>query len=75
LKAHDSILAVDGAPILGEDGLRSNLLRGPEGTSVVLTVQSPGEAPREVRVERRSIRGATPVPYEILITPSGKRIG
>lgn len=75
LKIHDSILAVDGQPVVNEDGTRNNILRGPEGTSIDLTVQSPGEEPRTLRVPRQRIAGALPVPYSVLTTPQGKRIG
>ncbi len=75
LKAHDSILAVDGEPIIDEDGVRRNLLRGPADTQITVTVQSPGEEPRDVLITRRRISAPTPVPAEVLITPGGKRIG
>ena len=75
LRPHDNILAVDGEAIVDENGLRRDLLRGPEGTSIELTVQTPGEAPRQVSVTRRRILGATPVPYEVLVTSNGRRIG
>jgi C-terminal peptidase prc len=75
LKAHDSILAADGQPIIDESGVRSDLIRGPEGTIVELTVQTPGEEPRQVPVTRGRITSSLPVPYEVFTTPSGKRVG
>jgi carboxyl-terminal processing protease len=75
LKAHDSILAVDGEPIIDENGVRRNLLRGPADTQITVTVQSPGKPPRDVLITRRRISAATPVPAELLVTPGGKRIG
>lgn len=50
LKSRDRILAV-------EDDLcvRVDAIRGPEGTEVRLQVVSPGEAPREVHITRRTI--------------------
>ena len=75
LKIHDSILAVDGTPILSDEGFRRNLLRGPDGSTINLTVQTPGEAPREAQVVRRRITGSTPVPSQVLTTPDGRRIG
>jgi carboxyl-terminal processing protease len=75
LKAHDSILMVDGLPIIDENGLIREVIRGPEGTEVTLTVQTPGEVPREVTITRRRISGSTPVPYQLITTPTGKRIG
>lgn len=53
LQAHDSIYAIDGDPVLLEEGVQAvQRVRGPSGTSVVLTVQSPGGDRREVRVQR-----------------------
>lgn len=75
LKLHDSILAADGQAIVDEEGFRRDLLRGLEGTQVELTVQSPGEEPRQVTVTRRRITGVLPVPYQVVTSPAGKRIG
>lgn len=75
LKPHDSILEVDGEPILeGEIDRRVNL-RGPAGSQVTLKVQSPGQAPRQIQLTRRQIDSEIPVPYEILTSPDGRRIG
>jgi carboxyl-terminal processing protease len=53
LKAHDSILAIDGSPVLLEEGLTAvNRVRGPAGSSVTLSIQSPGEPARSVEVQR-----------------------
>ena len=53
LKAHDSIFAIDGNPILLEEGLRAvDRVRGPAGSSVTLSVQSPGGSERSVEVKR-----------------------
>ena len=75
LRAHDNILTVDGQPILDENGMRRDLLRGPEGTSLTISVRSPGQAPRQVEITRRRITASLPVPHQILITPGGNRIG
>lgn len=75
LQAHDSLLAIDGEPLV-EDGIaKFHLLRGPEGSQVELTVQSPGEEPRQVTLLRQRINSILPVPYQVLLTPDGKRIG
>jgi C-terminal peptidase prc len=64
VKAHDAILAVDGQPILDENGLlQSELVRGPEGSEVTLTIQTPGQEPYDVTLERRHIGSATPVDF------------
>lgn len=75
LKARDSILAVNGEPILDENGLMKDIVRGPENTSITLTVQSPAQPPRNLQVTRQRITGAVPVPYQIFTSSAGKRIG
>ncbi|HXF85808.1 MAG TPA: S41 family peptidase [Anaerolineales bacterium] len=53
LKAHDSIFAIDGNPVLLEEGLNVvNRIRGPAGSSVTLHVQTPGEEQRLIKVTR-----------------------
>jgi carboxyl-terminal processing protease len=68
-------LEVDGLPIIDEEGNIRELIRGPEGSDVTLTVQTPGQEPREVTITRQRISGPLPVPYQLVVTPSGKRIG
>jgi C-terminal peptidase prc len=63
LRAHDSIVAVDGQTLFGEGGVRTEAIRGPEGTEVALTIQRPGEAPFEVTLVRRRISGPLPIDY------------
>jgi carboxyl-terminal processing protease len=75
LQPHDSILAVDGTPILDKNGDRRVLLRGPAGSQITLTVQSPGQAPRQVPITRGQIDSEMPVPHQVLTSPQGKRIG
>ncbi len=75
LRPHDNILAVDGKPIIGEDGSRTEMLRGQAGSPVTLTVQRPGSPPRQVELIRQVITGSLPVPYEVITSASGKRIG
>jgi len=75
LRPHDSILEADGVPVLDENGTRRDLLRGPAGTQVTLTVQSPGEAPRRVNVIRNQVNGPVPVFYTWLESPDGGKIG
>jgi C-terminal peptidase prc len=53
LQAHDSIFAIDGSPILLEEGITAvDRVRGPAGSSVTLDVQTPGTAERSVEVKR-----------------------
>lgn len=56
LQPHDAIYAVDGQPIRVEDRETIvNRIRGPKGTSVTLTVQTPGEERRDVTITRDTI--------------------
>ncbi len=58
LKAHDSIYAVDGTPVLLEEGADVVLrVRGEPGTKVVLTIKTPGKANRDVTLTRATING------------------
>ncbi len=72
IQHHDSILFVDGQSIREEMG---NLLRGPQCSAVVLTVQSPGEAPRDVMLMRYSIQGNIPIDARLVATTDGSKIG
>jgi carboxyl-terminal processing protease len=72
IKDHDSILFVDGQPIT-EDF--SDRIGGPQCSAVVLTVQSPGEAPREVMLVRYSIQGNIPIDARLVSTSDASKIG
>lgn len=53
LKAHDSIFEIDGSPILLAEGIAAvDRVRGPAGSSVMLSIQSPGASIRTVEVRR-----------------------
>jgi len=71
LQAHDSLLKVDGSPILLEEGIAAiQRVRGPAGTSVELTVQSPGKAERVVQVRRAQLTSSSKLQaYEIAGKP------
>ena len=77
LRAHDAILTIDGQPAAGGDGSDNlDLLHGRPGTQTVLTVRSPGEAPREVRLTRRRIGGTLLATGRILpVEGTSLRIG
>jgi carboxyl-terminal processing protease len=75
LKQHDSFLAVDGAPIVREGEPESYRTRGPECTALVLTVQSPGEAPRDIMLIRHRITTPQPIVAQLVPTNDGSRIG
>jgi carboxyl-terminal processing protease len=72
LRSHDSILFVDGIPISVEGGIRT---RGPECTTVVLTIQSPGESPRDVMLVRSRVEGNIPIEARLVNTTDGSKIG
>src|SRR5687768_13228178 len=72
IQPHDSILLVDGLPITEETG---NRLRGPKCSAVVLTVQSPGEAARDVMLILYAIEGNIPIDARLISTTDGSKIG
>jgi C-terminal peptidase prc len=75
LRSRDLILEVDGLPVTGQELNLGQLIRGPAGTEVTLTVQSPGGEPRTVRIVREQIFGPIRVPFQALETQGGERIG
>jgi C-terminal peptidase prc len=75
IQPHDNILAVDGQPVYDEQGNRLNLLRGPAGTTIQVTLQTPGQPPRLVAVTRQQVGAEMPIPHQVYTTPSGKHIG
>jgi C-terminal peptidase prc len=75
LGSRDSILEVNGEPILDNDGLIRDVVRGPEGSTIDILVQTPGQQPHQLSLTRQRISGPTPVPYQVLTSPGGKRIG
>ena len=72
IQDHDSILFIDNQPITEKF---SNLLRGPQCSAVMLTVQSPGEEPRDVMLLRHSIQGDIPIDARLVTTIDGSKIG
>lgn len=72
IQHHDSILSIDGHPVT-ED--YSERLRGPQCSAVMLTVQSPGEAPRDVILFRYAIEGNIPIDARLVPTRDGSKIG
>lgn len=75
LKMHDSILAADGLPIVREEEAHIEIVRGPECSAVVLTVQSPGEEPRQVMLVRERISSPMVIQSSLIPTSDGSRIG
>jgi len=74
LRQHDSVLAVDGLPLIENDKLYP-LTRGPECSAAALTVKSPGQEPRNVTVVRARVTGPTPVYARLIPIPDGRRVG
>jgi C-terminal peptidase prc len=75
IRFHDNILEVEGLPLIEGDLDRRSTLLGEEGTSVEITVQTPGEEPRQLTLTRRRVQSPLPVPYSLLASERGKRIG
>ena len=75
LKPHDSILAVDGVPIVQDGVAYPHRVRGPECSAVVLSVQSPGQPPRDLTFIRYHIVTSLPIDARLVNTSDGSRIG
>jgi len=75
LKPHDSIIAVDGMPIVQNGEEVSYLVTGPECSAVVLTVETPRQAPRELTLVRTRIQSPSVVDATLLPTSDGSRVG
>jgi carboxyl-terminal processing protease len=52
LQPRDNLLEVNGEPILDDEGYLRDIVRGPAGSEVTLTVQTPGQAPHKVTLKR-----------------------
>jgi len=67
LRAHDSIYSVDGDPVrLEEGGNVVQRIRGEAGTSITLTVQSPGKELRDLEITRATLAGIGKVKANLL---------
>lgn len=75
LKSHDAILAVDGLPIIVNGKSHLYLVRGPECSATVLTIKSPGQAPRDVMLVRQRIQSPLLIDARLVPTTDGSRIG
>ncbi len=75
LKPHDSILAMDGIPVVQDGKEQTEMILGPECSAIVLTVQSPGEAPRDITLVRQRIQSHQNIQAELLRTTDGSRVG
>jgi carboxyl-terminal processing protease len=61
LRLHDSIVAIDGQPVLDSSGGVRDAIRGPEGSSMALTIERPGQPQFVVTLTRRRVTGALPI--------------
>ena len=75
LKVHDSILAVDGLPLIENGEVYTYRVRGPECSAERLTIQSPNQAPRDVLLLRHRIEGDLPIDARLVPTGDGAHIG
>jgi C-terminal peptidase prc len=75
IRPRDWILAVDEVPLVSENGLLRDLIRGPAGTTIHVLVQSPASEPREVSLKREQLTGGYQIPRRVLEAPAGQRIG
>lgn len=56
IKPHDSIFEIDGSPVLLEEGIDVvNRVRGPAGSTVTLSVRTPGASERIIEVTRAEL--------------------
>jgi C-terminal peptidase prc len=74
IRPHDRIIAVDGVPLEINEHT-SNRVRGPQCSAVVLTVQYPGEAPRDLLLIRSPITGGLNIVTQLVPTADGSKIG
>lgn len=78
IRPHDHILAVEGEPAVNADGEPIvSKVRGPEGSQVTITVQTPGGAPRDLTLTRAKVLAKSNIERRILGADmaGNKRIG
>jgi carboxyl-terminal processing protease len=68
-------LSVDGVPIVEAGVAYPQRVRGPECSAVVLSIQSPGESPRQVTFIRYHVTASLPIGVETVPTTDGSHIG
>jgi carboxyl-terminal processing protease len=72
IKPHDSIISVDNQPVFNGDQDR---LQGPECSAVVVSVESPGEQPRQIMLVRESFNENLRIDARLVRTTDGSKIG
>ena len=66
---------MDGTPILDDNGFLQDIVRGPEGTTIDIVVNTPGEQSRNLTLTRQRVTGDFPLVYQVITSPQGDRIG
>lgn len=74
IQPHDRIIAVDGIPLEVNENTASRV-RGPQCSAVVLTVQAPNQAPRDLLLYRTAIQGNLTIEQRLVPTSDGSKIG
>ena len=72
IKPHDSLLTADNQPVLDD---HTNRILGPACSAVILTVQAPGEEPRQIMLIRHNIEGNVRIDARLVPTTDGSKIG
>ena len=75
LKMHDRIIDVDGMPLVEKGLVHLYKTFGPECSSAVFTVQTPGEPARIISIVRYRVSSPLPVVARLVPTRDGSRIG
>jgi len=75
LREHDDILSVDGLPMVENGVVYQQRTRGPACSAAVFTVQSPGQAPRDIPLVRHRINAPMPIRSRLVKTTDGSHIG
>ncbi|MBI5354349.1 MAG: hypothetical protein HZB50_17045 [Chloroflexi bacterium] len=75
IKVHDSLLAVDGIPLVENGKAYTHRVRGPECSTLRLTVQSPSQEPHDIILMRYKVSAPQPIDARLVRTTDGSRIG
>ena len=75
IQVHDSLISVDGLPLVQGGQVYSYRVRGPECSAAQLIVRSPGQPDRTLLVVRHRISGDIPVGARLLPTSDGSKVG
>lgn len=74
LLPHDHFVEIEGSPSVDASGMPAiQKLRGPDGETVTVKVQTPGQPSRTVTIQRGQVKNGATVEYRML--PGEKKIG